>query len=489
MIAESIKTIAICGSGLAGVLCAAALANSLPDTIKLILIDMPGSDETDIFYGTVTSPTTYDFLLSIGITEPELLPNTKTTFSLGTRFSNWGKNKRSWIQSFHKPLPLFDGVNFHHYLTRLRNINPESYELEPYIMSAQAAYKNVFAHPSQDKATPLSNVEYGYHFLPKEWREFLNIKITHSRVKKMSGDIKKVQRENNRISLISLSDGKTIEADLFIDCSGLNPKLGKSNIQSKRRLKALESFKPQDKILSSARFLESTDYGWRAETAFQDRLHSLSIFDPSSEEDALSACDEVGEQPIEAPMGYVEKPWQGNCLSLGHKAAILEPLTPAPIMLLQRDIERLIELIPHSKDMTVEAQEYNRRFSEDYLHASLFQRGLFEDESRKKNAYSNAATADIAHPKLVTKITQFHSRGANVQYDLEPFGIEDWTQQHFGMGRLPSRYDPLADRADEHQITQTLQQMRTAHQGLIQKMPPHHIYMKKLLEYFRKKYV
>ena len=489
MIAEPIKTIAICGSGLAGGLCAASLVNTLPDTIRLILIDIPDSHEADIFYGTVTSPTTYDFLLSIGITEPELLTHSNTTFSLGTRFSNWGTKNRSWMQSFHKPLPLFEGVNFHHYLTRLRNINPKAYELEPYIMSAQAAYKNVFAHPSQDNATPLSNVEYGYHFSPKEWRDLLNVKTTHSRISKMSGNIKKVQRENNRINLITLSDGTNVQADLFIDCSGLNSKLSSSKIQSGRQLKAVESFKPRDKMLNVTRFLENTNYGWRAETAFQDKRHSLLIYDLNSEEDALSAHDNANQQPVEASMGHVEQPWQGNCLSFGHSAAILEPLTPAPIMLLQRDIERLTELIPHSKDMTVEAQEYNRRFTEDYLHASLFQRGLFEDESQKKNAYWDAATAGTAHPRLVTKITQFQSRGANVQYDLEPFGLEDWTQQHFGLGRLPSRYDPLADRADEHQIIQRLQQMRTAHLKLTQKMPPHHIYMKKLLEYFRKKYV
>jgi len=90
--------------------------------------------------------------------------------------------------------------------------------------------------------------------------------------------------------------------------------------------------------------------------------------------------------------------------------------------------------------------------------------------------------------KLANKITQFQNRGTIVQYDLEPFGKEDWIQQHFGMGRLPQRYDPLADRANETQIVQTFEQIRAANKALAQKMPPHHIYMKKLLEYFRKKH-
>jgi len=488
-----LKHIAICGTGLAGTLCAAALAHLLPDEIKLSLVDIPGSDETDIFFGNVTSPAIYDFLLSIGITEPKLLPATNTAFSLGTQYINWGANKRSWIQSFHKPLPIFQGVEFHHYLTRLRHIAPEAkaqnlYTQDRYIMSAHAARGNVFAHPPEDKKTPLHNIEYGYHFSPKDWCELLSRHLKNSRITRLSGDIKSIERTEGRIRSITLSDDRRVEAELYIDCTGFKSKISHSKIQSNRHLKAATSFIPEDKTGNICRQVTRTDYGWHSETSFQNGQQCLTIYDPASEKTALTAHGKTDISPIEVTLGRLDKPWQSNCLAIGHSAAVLEPLTPAPMILLQRDLERLVELIPHTENMNVEAREYNRRFIEDYNHGSIFQRGFFEDEGSGKSAYWKAAMAETIDQKLENKITQFQSRGTSVQYDLEPFSKEDWIQQHFGMDRSPRRYDPLADRADKQQIMQTFNQLRIANETLAMKMPPHHIYMTKLLEYFRKKH-
>ena len=492
MNALPLKHIAICGAGLAGTLCAATLAHLLPDEIKLSFVDIPGSDETDTFFGNVTSPAIYDFLLGIGITEPELLPTTNTAFSLGTQYINWGANKRSWIQSFHKPLPIFQGVEFHQYLTRLRRIAPEAktqnlYTHDRYIMSAHAARGNVFAHPPEDKKTPLHNMEYGYHFSPKDWCELLSRHLKNSRITKLNGDIRSIERTEGRISSITLSDGRSVEAELYIDCTGFKSKICHSKIQSDRHLKAASSFISEDKTGNICRQLTGTDYGWHSETSLQNGRQCLTVYDLASEKAALTAHGKQDISPVEATLGRLEQPWQGNCLAIGHSAAVLEPLTPAPMMLLQRDLERLVELIPHTENMNVEAREYNRRFTEDYSHASIFQRGFFEDESPGKSAYWKAAIIEPINQKLENKITQFHSRGTSVQYDLEPFFKEDWIQQHFGMGRTPRRYDSLADRANEQQIMQTFSQLRMANEALAMKMPPYHIYMKKLLEYFRKK--
>lgn len=485
---KRIKHIAIFGAGLAGTLCALALANALEEDVDLTLVDTPGADEVDIFYGTATGPTIYEHLLNIGVTEPDLLPNTHTTFSVGTHYLNWGKAKRSWIQSLHKPLPIFHGVEFHHYLTRLSKVAPEAAKLELYIMSAHAAAKGVFAHPPEDKRTPLSNMEYGYHFSPHEWRSFLDQKIEASRINRQSGEIDNIEREHSQISAITLMDNKRIEAELYIDCTGPNSKITQDKTPRGRELRVLSSFKVQDGINSSSRRVTGTNYGWYSETNFRNGKQRHTFYDPTSEHLAIDAHGETDVPPIGVTLGYLSEPWLNNCLALGHSAAILEPLTPAPMTLLQRDIERLTELIPNSEDMSVEAREYNRRFSDDYAHGTMFQRGFFVDNSDEKSAYWMSAANDVLSPKLENKITQFSNRGAIVQFDLEPFSKEDWVQQHLGMGRLPRRYDPLADKTSEQDILHIFNQIRAANEALVVKMPPHDIYMKKLLEYFRKKY-
>ncbi len=483
-----LEHIAICGAGLAGALCAAALTHNLPDNIKITLLDTPGAEDADIFYGDVTSPPIYDFLLSLNLPEPILLPNTNTTFSLGTKYTNWGQSQKSWIQSFHLPLPNFQGVEFHHYLSRLRNTAPSEAALEDYLMSAHAAAKGVFAHPPSDKSNPLSTVEYGYHFSAKEWRNFILRQLGSDRVTKVSGEISSFERSNGKINFIRLVNNEKLKADLYIDCLGLNSKPFSRHEHTGRKLRGLSSFEPELDDASACRKLEGASYGWSSTTALQGGRHRLTVYDPASEHIALAAHGQTDDTPVEVTLGYQNKPWLENCLALGHSAAVLEPLTPAPMILLQRDIERLLELIPISQNMTVEAREYNRRFRRDYEHGSMFQRSFFEPWTQDAPPYWEAAGAEPMSEKLMHKISQFHRRGTIVQYDLEPFEKEDWVQQHYGMGRLPSLYDPLADRVDQNQIRQTLNQMRLANDALARKMPPQQIYLRKLLDYFRKKH-
>ena len=72
----------------------------------------------------------------------------------------------------------------------------------------------------------------------------------------------------------------------------------------------------------------------------------------------------------------------------------------------------------------------------------------------------------LIYDKLKRKITQFESRGVILQYDLEPFNNEDWTQIHLGMGRIPDRYDPLADKVEETQLIETLKNIKKILWGL-----------------------
>jgi hypothetical protein len=57
--------------------------------------------------------------------------------------------------------------------------------------------------------------------------------------------------------------------------------------------------------------------------------------------------------------------------------------------------------------------------------------------------------------------------------------------QHFGMGRCPERYDPLADHIPGDQLKQRLLQMKTAVNMMAKKMPPHPVYMSGLLKYLK----
>lgn len=486
-----VKTIAVLGAGFSGAMCAAALSARLPKDVEIYLIDVPRADETDVFFGTMTSPSTYDFLLKLGLTEPDILPQSNTAFSLGTHYVAWGPEQKSWTQLFHRPPPIIEGVQFQHYLNRIEPSYPQLASLSLYLMTAHAARRGVFAHPPNDRQSPLSNMEYGYQFLPSQWRElFLHTTARHG-VEMAQTEVPNIKADRASIGTIHLSSGLVLKADLYVDCLGQDQNILKSPRKDgmARKLRALESIKPTADLGPVTRKLSGASYGWQSETPLQDGQHRLTLYHPSSEADALAAHGGGEGDSVEISVEFAATPWQGNVVTIGHGAAALEPLTAAPVTLLQRDIERLIELIPVSLDMQLEAREYNRRFAYDYKHAAMFQRAFFGiDAAPSDTPYWKAARSEEPSEKFIHKIRQFESRGITVQYDLEPFDSLDWLQLHTGLGRRPQRYDPLANRVAERDLIGTLQQMRSANETMASKMPPHHIYMTGLLKYLRKKH-
>lgn len=475
-----IEHIAICGGGLAAHMTAAALSRQLPPTIRITLVTVADIAATDLFYGNVTAPSAYAFNLSAGLSEPSLVLEGDAAFSWGTNYVKWG-GSRSWIQCSQLPLPVIDGVLFHDYLGQQGIAR-----LDRYLVAAAAARKGAFAHPPQQPQHPLSRAEYGYQIDPLTYARLFETNTNTARVHQVGGTLSEVETGEGGIAALRLSDGGSLTADLYIDCTGpeavLLSRLGSSRSGS-RRLRAVSGANAISALGPPMRTVTPGAYGWRAETPLRGRLQRVTFYDPEAEADALAAHGQAPERTGDVTLGRRAEAWVGNCVGIGHAACVVEPLTPAPLMLLERDIERLLTLIPFSIDMTVEQREFNRRFDEDHEHAELFTRALFETENLPDGPYWQAARAVPVPEKLARKLELFTDRGTLVAYDLEPFNPEDWTILHYGMGRRPARYDRAADRTPPARVEQFLSNMAREIDTLVGTLPNHATYMAQLNQY------
>lgn len=483
--AAPIDRIVICGSGLAAQMTACALSHHLPPAIRITLVNTGDTSGSDLFYGSVSAPTAYAFNLSAGVSEPKLLLESDTAFSWGTKYVQWASGSRSWIQCFHLAMPVIDGVLFHHYLAKQGED-----QLERYLVSAAAARKGVFVHPPQRPGQagqqPLARAEYGYQLDPATYARLFQSSTDQARVRQVDATLAKVECGEAGIASIRLSDGQSLEADLFIDCTGPEASLLSSlgaTFEGDRRLRAAMTRRPVAQLGAPLREIVPREYGWRAETPLQGCTARLTVYAPESEAEALSAHDSTPERSAEATVGRRAEAWSGNCVAIGHAARVVEPLTPAPLMLLQRDVERLLSLIPFSVEMSVERREFNRRSAEDYEHAQLFTRALFETEGLPDTPYWRAARADPVDEKLARKIELFEDRGFPVMYDLEPFHTEDWTILHYGMGHHPARYDRTADRAQPDQVQSFLSNMKREIDKAVEGLPSLAAYTAELKQY------
>jgi tryptophan halogenase len=477
--AQPLRRLLVCGSGLAARMTLAALSHQAPASLEVTWLDLPGSDALDVAYGGVTTPAAYAFNLAAGLDEPALILGSRTAFSFGTQYVNWGPRQRSWMQAFHAPFPVLEGVIFYHYLLQ-RGIG----DISPYLVSAAAAAAGVFAHPPEDLNHPLARAEYGYQFEAADYAALFERQIS-PRVTRISGVIADIERDEDYITSVRLADSRVLSADLYIDTGGPAAQLTGllPDARISRRVHLMTSRTTREPLGPPVRTITAGGYGWSALAPVQGADLRLTVYAKTDEAEALQAHGGAPSLHGELALGYRDTAWSGNCVALGHAAGVLEPVTPAPMLLLQRDIERLMSLLPVSADMSVERREFNRQFRDDYRHADMFNRALFEPVEPSAPAYWREAAKTPRDERLERKIAQFESRGLHVAYDHEPFTLEDWIILNFGMGRRPERYDRIADQASANKVDADLTGLRNQIAYIIKTMPPHATYRQGLATY------
>ena len=417
---QYIRQFLVFGNSLTASMTVLALSKSLPKNIKLTWIKPTKLDPSDVLFGGISSPEAYPFNLQHDVSEPELVLHTDTTFTFGTHFQNWGNHHRSWMQCFHLPFTATSGVDLQHFMTR------HSAQLQDFLISAQAALKGTFAHPPIDKPeSPLSRAEYGYHFSPAEWSSVFTHKIDVTRVNIVSEELASVEHSQNKIDYVHLEDGTKIKADLFIDCSGTDSRLLSllvGNFNCQRRVQIKNKTELCVKTGPACRSIKGTESGWEMVTPLRGKNHIVTLFESSYPQES-DDC-----QTFE--LGSRNRAWIGNCIGIGQSAYAFEPLTPIHYMLVKKDIERLLELIPVNDDIQIERQEYNRRYLDDISHSELFHQAIYQGQ--RDVGYST-------NDKLERKLTQYSHRGILTNYDFEPFNKQDWIILHAGLQRTPGK--------------------------------------------------
>lgn len=463
------KTIIVVGGGLAGYLTAAFLVKQLQPSHRIILLPNCGTEKFDFLYGGATAPTAYEFLRSIGLDEPNLIRNSSTSFSLGTHVHRWPEEKSDWVQCHHLPLPALNAVPFQHHLTRT------GADLQSLLVSAAAAKAGKFAHPPQDPKVPLSRAEYGYQFDAAELVSLIGQELMQSRIEMRPEAVSQIEVDGPSITRLTLETGEHLQGDLFFDCSGPERRLFNAldaKFAANRTISAHSETIPTQRLGPPTRHLVAGPNGWQIKTHLQGKTSNVRV----------SAAE--GQDVV--TLGHVDAAWIGNCVAIGQAACVMEPLTPAPMMLLQADIERLLELIPVAEDCAMERKEYNRRYKDDVSHARLFQDALLISSEAYQAPYWEEAVASAHSDALERKIAQFEHRGLLVRYDLERFTDEDWLTLHIGMGRKPSRFDRQVERFALQDTQRQFSGLQSAIQQIVSRMPPHHDYVVNLKRYLEK---
>ncbi|KQT33011.1 tryptophan halogenase [Sphingomonas sp. Leaf412] len=497
MIAAPIRDLVIVGGGTAGWMMAAAAALYLNDGRRRITLVESEAIGT-VGVGEATIPPIRDFNAMLGIDERAFLAATGGTYKLGIAFDGWGAPGDSYVHPFGRMGRDFNGIDFHMAWLKHRAA-PGVGPLGDYWMAQVAARGARFQHPATDPNTPTGQIAYAFHFDAARYAAFLRERAEAGGVVRVEGKVAGVARDpaTGHVATLVLDDGRRIDGDLFVDCSGfrsllLGQEMGVPFVDWRHwlpcdRAVAVPSER-RDPLVPLTR-ATAHDAGWRWRIPLQHRTGNGVVYSSAhlSDDDAgarlLAALDTPATdtpRTIRFATGRRARSWEGNVVALGLSGGFLEPLESTSIHLIQSGISKLLALFPDTGFAPVLRDEYNRLMGAQYDAVRDFVILHYHANGRVGEPFWDALR-DMAIPNtLATRIALFREKGRVLRYDDDLFSIASWVAVLLGQGVMPRGYDPMVDALDDGAVVAALRGLRASYAQAAGAMPDHADYLRRM---------
>jgi len=488
MPAEPIRKVVIAGGGTAGWMTAAWFARILKaDVPDIVLVE---SDEIGtVGVGEATTPYIHVYNRHIGLDEDDFLRFTRGTFKLGIEFVDWGRQGQRYFHGFGRHGRDFGALPFH--AVWLRHVMENGSDaLDNYSLTSLAARDGRFMRPT-GRNSPLAEIAYAYHFDASLYARYLRALSEGEGVTRIEGRIADVVlREDGFIDSLRMADGRVVDGDLFIDCTGFRARLLGEALEV--GFVDWTHWLPCDRALAiptrregpPAPYTRSTALGagwqWRIplqhrdgnghvfSSAFTDEAQALQDLHANLEGQAL---DEA--RLIRFTTGRRARFWEKNCVAVGLSAGFLEPLESTSIMLIQNAIARLQYLFPDKGFDPADMAAYNAAMTREYEDVRDFLILHYKAGTRNDTAFWRYCTDMDIPATLAERMALFESRGRIPEERGEQFRTPSWLAVMWGQGLRPRAPDPLALSIDKGAMVNWLGDLREVIGRCRDTMPSH----------------
>jgi tryptophan halogenase len=490
-----LRHILIVGGGTAGWMAAVALARVAANGVtRVSLIE---SDEIGtVGVGEATIPPILAFNALVGIDEADFMRRTQASFKLGIEFVDWGGLGDRYIHPFGAIGMDVEAVPF---AQAWLKANAEGFggDLADYNLSTVAARANRMCLPSPDPRTVLSSLKYAYHFDAGLYARFLREIAEDRGVKRHEGRIEDVMRDagTGHIAAVLTDDGRRLEADLFIDCSGFRGLLIEGALQA--GYEDWSEWLPCDRALAVPTrnmgpltpYTRSTarDAGWQWRIPLQHRtgngyVHASAFTDDEAALRTLLAGLE-GEalaepRALRFTAGRRRRQWVGNVVALGLSSGFLEPLESTSIHLIQAGISRLLALFPDRDFEPLLAAEYNRMMQQQFEQVRDFIILHYKATRRDDTAFWRYVGAMPVPDSLAGRLDLFRATGRVFRLDDELFAADSWLAVLLGQNIHPRSWDPMADGLPAEMLRNRLAGIRHVIAQTAGAMPGHEAFLR-----------
>ena len=483
-----IKKIVIVGGGTAGWMTAATMSKILGKNycdIQLIESEQIGT----VSVGEATIPQISLFNKVLGIDEDDFIKKTQATFKLGIEFINWTKNQTGYMHPFGDHGTNMDAIQFHHFWLKMKQMG-KAPDLEEYSLAAVGARQGRFMRSQNMGNSPLSNINYAFHFDATLYAKYLMNFAVERGVSRKEGKVVDVSVRNSDgfIDSVVLESGERIQGDLFIDCSGFKGLLIEGALKTGfedwshwlpcDRAVAMPCMAKNDVFPYTKSTAQSAGWIWRI--PLQHRIGNGYVY-PSkfvSDDEAVNTLrNQMESEPIGEPnflrwiTGRRKQGWNKNCIAIGLSSGFVEPLESTGLHLIQSSIARLMALFPHTGFDQIDIDTFNRQSKSEYEYIRDFIILHYKQTDRDDSEFWRHCRDMEIPQRLQDKMALYASNGRIFREDTELFNETSWLAVMNGQGLIPQSYHPLVNIHSDQEIERRLKHIHSVIQKSVETMP------------------
>lgn len=338
--------IAIIGGGTAGWLAALMITKTQGPSHEITVVEsskigIVGAGEGSTGYLTdIIQNNTWDY----GCNEGEFLRETNATVKLGIKHRDWKELGHEYIAPLDGPTSNSVGTDYLLCHALINDLPFHTASLDgKYIEKSLSSF-----YPAEGTEKVINMHSHAYHFDAHKVGKYFK-KVCGEDVTNIDSEIVDIAvDETGIVTSVNLSNGQTIEADFFIDCTGFARVFAKKlgiGWKSYREHLPVNTAMPfllphdEDEKIDPVTIAWAQKAGWMWMIPTQDRWGCGYVFDDSfvSHGDALAEIEKTLGREIEPirvfsfETGRSEKLWFKNCLFTGLSAAFAEPLEATSI--------------------------------------------------------------------------------------------------------------------------------------------------------------
>lgn len=487
---ESKTRIVIVGGGTAGWMTAAALAVLLPDRCSVDLVE--SEDIGIIGVGEATLPHFRAFLTRLGVDEPEFMRATYATYKLGNRFRDFGAPGESYVHPFGEFGAPLNGIPFHRWWLEARKRGFED-PIGDYSLAVSLAQAGRFRPPVED-AGLASTYSYAYQFDATLFAPFMRDFAQARGVARHEGKVVGCERDqlSGDLAAVVLADGRRLEGDLFIDCSGFRSLLLGQELDAAwedwtgwlpcDRAAALPSSR-EGRYISPMTTATGMPAGWRWTIPLQHRDGNGYVFSSAhlSEDEACHViASAIDGEPLADPRvlrfrpGRRKQSWSRNVVGVGLASGFLEPLESTSIYLSQMSITYLVENFPSGGRVDGAARDrFNRLIDIEYDRVRDFLI-LHYNASRRADSDFWIQLREMELPESLSEKLALWNASATIEpHDIGLFHEPSWVSVLIGQDIVPQCTDRATGAVPPDALAKALGGLRRAIAEEVATMPSH----------------